>query len=312
MFFMRKEWIAVALALQVTAPSFRTRTDIVAMAVTVVDDRGATIKDLPQIAFSVMEDGRARPIVHFAADHVRISLVVAVDASDSMAGLRFHFAHEAVARLLDRLEADDEVSVLAFNDHPFNVAPWTADRSAILAALERVQPLGTTALYDTVVVGIDALRTSRQRRQALVIISDGGDYREGDFAGRSGGFPRARLRSMPAIERIQTSEALVYAIGVDGPLPKGTPGGAYGLDAPALRALTDPSGGVTHVVRTDEAIVSAAEAIGDELRQQYLVGFEPANPGDGKFHKVQVAVSGCSKCKVRARAGYTASRTAPR
>ena len=72
--------------------------------------------------------------------------------------------------------------------------------------------------------------------------------------------------------------------------------------------LTDPSGGSTRIVETNAAIVAAAERIGDELRHQYVLGFTPAHPGDGKFHKVQVAVSGCPKCQVRTRAGYIADQ----
>jgi hypothetical protein len=44
------------------------------------------------------------------------------------------------------------------------------------------------------------------------------------------------------------------------------------------------------------------------LRQQYVIGFAPAHPGDGRFHKAQVMVTGCPKCHVRARAGFIADK----
>ena len=74
----------------------------------------------------------------------------------------------------------------------------------------------------------------------------------------------------------------------------------------ALDRLTAPTGGETRMVTTDAGIVTAAEQIGDELRQQYVIGFAPAHADDGTFHQVRVTVSGCEKCRVRARAGFIA------
>jgi hypothetical protein len=59
-------------------------------------------------------------------------------------------------------------------------------------------------------------------------------------------------------------------------------------------------------VYSDAGISEAAERIGAELRQQYVLGFPPAHPGDGKFHKVRVTVNGCGRCRVRVRSGYIA------
>ena len=61
-------------------------------------------------------------------------------------------------------------------------------------------------------------------------------------------------------------------------------------------------------MRSDGAIADAAERIGDELRQQYVLGFASERPDDGKCHKVQVMVAGCSKCRVRARSGFIADQ----
>ena len=172
--------------------------------------------------------------------------MIALDASESMKGLRFDAAREAVKGFLDRLNREDEFTVIGFNDRPFNISPWSANRETILAALAQVEAQGYTSLYSAVSTAIDGLRGSRNRRQALVVISDGSD----------------QLRTEPP----------------------GTPG--------------------TRMAARQRAI----PAIGDELRLQYVIGFAPANPGDGKFHKVQVTVSGCPKCRVRARAGYIGER----
>jgi VWFA-related protein len=287
---------------------FRTRTDLVALNVTVVDENGRPVPDLQQEAFNVTEDGRAQPIAHFASGEIPLSIVVALDCSESMRGTRFDVAREAVTGFLDRLGPEDEFTIVGFNDRAFSITPWTTSRETILGALARVVPSGSTAMYAAVSTAIDGLRGSRNRRQAVVIISDGNDQMGTERAGAAETRLAARRRSLPAIERVRHSEAVVYAIGAD---PPDTPP-PYRLDSAALRELTDPSGGSTRVVFADADIARAAERIGAELRQQYVLGFAPARPPDGKFHKVQVAVSGCSKCRVRARSGYIADQSAAR
>jgi hypothetical protein len=48
------------------------------------------------------------------------------------------------------------------------------------------------------------------------------------------------------------------------------------------------------------------ERIVTELRQQYLIGFQPESL-DEKFHRIRVVMNGCTGCVARARAGFIAS-----
>ena len=292
--------MAVLAAAASQAPSFRSRTDLVALTVTVLDDKGMPLPGVRQDSFTITEDGAPRPVAHFAAGEIPISLVVALDCSESMRGARFDVSRKAVEGFLDRLGPEDEFTIVGFNDRAFSITPWTTSPDAILAALGRIEPSGATALYAAVSTAIDGLRGSRNRRQAVVIISDGNDQLNGERAGNAATKLAARRRSLPAIERVRHSEALVYAIGAD---PPDTPP-PYRLDSAALRELTDPSGGSTRIVYSDAGISEAAERIGAELRQQYVLGFAPSHPGDGKFHKVRVTVNGCDRCRVRVRSGY--------
>jgi len=287
---------------------FRAQTDLVALNVTVMDDKGLPVRGLSRDAFTIKEDDRPQSIAQFANDDIPLSLVVALDASGSMKGQRFAYATEAVMKFIDRLRPNDELTVLGFNDRPFNVTFGTTNRDRVREALGRVQPDGSTALYVAVNSAIDALRMSMHRKQALVVISDGNDYQPSDRSQSWRPFPpaSARQRAIPTLERIKHTETLVYAIGVDAPdVPLHDR-----LDATALRQMTDPSGGSTVIVRSDGAVTIAAELIGDELRQQYAIGFVPAHHGDGKFHDVRVTVTGCA-CHVRARRGYVADKRKP-
>jgi VWFA-related protein len=169
----------------------------------------------------------------------------------------------------------------------------------VARALADVHPNGGTALYDAVPAGVGALQRARNQRRAFVIISDGNDA----VPMRRRSEERATTaRESLAADAVRRSEAVVYAIGVD------PPGAGQRLNAGALERLTVPTGGATRLVATDADILTAADQIGNELRQQYVIGFPPTHPGDGKFHRVQVSVPGCATCRVRARAGYIADK----
>jgi VWFA-related protein len=140
----------------------RSQTELVALNVTVIDEKGNVVRGLTQDAFTVTEDGKPQPIVQFTGDPVPLSLAIALDASFNMKGRRFEYARDAVWRLLDHLAPDDEVCVYGFTDRPFVVAPWTSDVQAVARALVSVIPDGNTAMYTTV-------------SSALVVISDGNE-----------------------------------------------------------------------------------------------------------------------------------------
>src|SRR5205814_638320 len=53
--------------------------------------------------------------------------------------------------------------------------PFSSDVTQIRAALLRTTPYGRTALYDAVAAGIEHLKIATRNRQALVVLSDGGD-----------------------------------------------------------------------------------------------------------------------------------------
>lgn len=97
------------------------------------------------------------------------------------------------------------------------------------------------------------------------------------------------------------SEGSLYAIGIVGSRRQ-TP-----LDKGALKSLADPTGGFVPVFHDDSDVPSAIDRVLDDLRDQYLIGFLPTHPADGKYHKLNVTVRGCD-CHVRARAGFVHSQ----
>ena len=196
---------AVAPATQ-DDPAFRFRSgvDLINVTATVVDSNGRFVPDLRQEDFIVYEDDQLQTVTHFSAERVPVSLGLVVDTSGSMAGDRIRSAREALGRFMfELLDREDEIFLLRFSDTPVLMQGWTTDRQVLQRAVSRIGANGGTALYDAVAEAVPLSRQGRHTKKAIVVISDGND------TSSATGLKEVR-------QLIRESEALVYAIGIDG------------------------------------------------------------------------------------------------
>jgi VWFA-related protein len=83
-----------------------------------------------------------------------------------------------------------------------------------------------------------------------------------------------------------------------------------GVDGEALKKLCEPTGGRAFVPRDVEGLDQAFEQLERELRQQYLVAYEPANMAvDGKFRKIEALIANRKDIRVRRRREYYGAGT---
>ncbi|HUK34124.1 MAG TPA: VWA domain-containing protein [Vicinamibacterales bacterium] len=323
---------------------FRSGIELINVTATVSDVDGRFVPDLTQDDFVVYEDDKRVDVTHFSAERVPVSLGIALDTSGSMAGEKIEAARAAIRRFVNELlDRNDELFLYRFSNYPVLVQGWTRDRRDLLEPLDRFQPNGATAMYDTVARAIPLAQQGQNRKKALVVISDGNDTSS-----------RTDIRDLK--EQIRQSEVLVYAVGIDsdedespkrapsprpprigipiprrfpGPvgggigIPPSTPppigggsggsGGSWrgrGLDdhvnVTALRELTDDSGGRTELIRSPRDLDPATASIADELSKQYYLGYPSPEKKDGRWHTIRVDVRG-RDYRVRARRGYFAN-----
>jgi len=311
---------------------FRSGVEFVNVTATVTDDDGRFVAGLRQQDFTVYEDGQIQDVSHFSADRVPVSLGIALDASGSMTPDKLDAARAAIERLIFQLlDKDDELFFMEFATRATITQGWTTDRRLISQALRRVSPAGGTAMYDAVAAAVPTAEQGRNRKKALLVISDGNDT--------NSDIGVSRLR-----QTIRESEVLVYALGVDGTsrpsprviqppvqFPPATPfpfpgrrrptpsfppvGGGSStwprspgerVNADALRQITDDTGGRTEIVRGFDGLDGATARIADELSRQYFLGYTSSADKDGRWHSIRVTVRD-RNLNVRARRGYVAS-----
>ena len=75
---------------------FRSGVELINVTATVSDGRGRFVSGLRQEDFRVYEDGELRPITHFTAERVPVSLGIVLDTSGSMAGEKWSSAVNAM------------------------------------------------------------------------------------------------------------------------------------------------------------------------------------------------------------------------
>ena len=262
----------------------------VVLDVTVTDRKGRWIPGLRMEQFRVFEDGVAQQVLHVSQEDRPLTLGLVIDSSRSIGDRRREVIIGAM-RLAVLSHEQDDLFLVAFNDAPrlglTEDGVFTRHLPRLRNALFQMKPEGRTALYDAVGMTLAKLREGKWEREAAVIFSDGGDTAS-----------EATLEE--TLERVQRSNALVYAIGLASEInPYRSP--------KTLKKLAHASGGEAFFPETDLGLKQVCETIAEEMRSQYTLTYAPSNArraGQYREIKVEVGGEGDKKWQVRAREGY--------
>lgn len=282
-------------------PVYRAQTELVRITATVHDADGRPVTNLTRTDFSVTDDEVPQSIALFTRDaDTPLSIAVVLDTSRSMAG-ELDAVREGLKRCLEGLRAEDEVGLVAFSDRVQTPAALNSSRAQLIAALDGLGAGGGTALYRGILDGARTLSSATHRKKVILLITDGNNTAKG-------------VSRRAAAAAAQRSEALVYALGI---AHQGSETWRERLVAAfnqprmqLLRSLTDPSGGRAELINDVNgsgrgALVKTITAFGEELRQQYTIGYYPSgNSANRKAHRVRVIVPDRPSLVVRAREIY--------
>lgn len=251
--------------------------------------------------FSVLDNGRPRPIAIFSSERTPFSLALMIDASGSMERVIPNIARSTEA-LVAQFDRGDRINIGTFKGSVLVSSRFTANRERILgrvaemiqgADLPCVPPSkatapvspnaaaarrGGSAVWDGVECAIEALeRDTEAIRRVVLVITDGMDNSSYGTA-------------VTAANLATRSGVIVYAVGL-----------SRGLVAYELQSLAASSGGSYFSLDGRSEFTEAFRQVGEELRAQYLLGFEPSQPGASGQLKVGVTRPGLL---VRARQAY--------
>jgi Ca-activated chloride channel family protein len=276
-------------------PVFRSGVDIVPVSAVVRDRRGQVVRDLVSDDFEVFDNGERRRIVGFtSADDGPISLALLIDVSGSMrVGEQRASARGVVDQLLASLRPRDEVALFTFDRELSEEQAFTTDPALVRSALDRVEPWGATSLYDAIAQTAKRLDALRDKRRAIVVVTDGLDN-------------ASRMRPSDVSGIASASDLPVYVLAVVSPLdaPDTSTGQLGSVATGQLKNLAWWTGGDAFIVSSPAQMSIASRAVLLELRHQYVLAIEASGvvgwrPLDIRTRRREL--------QVRARSGYFAT-----
>src|SRR6185503_3638519 len=153
-------------------------TTEVMFPVTVRDSNGRLVNELTRNDFRVFEDGAMQPLSDLALRQVPVDVALMVDASSSVDNLDdFRRAAQGFAA---KLEADDRISLIKFDDRIELLQDWTKSRFQLQRALNRIEPGMFTRFNDALSLAAkEQFGGENKSRRAVIVLSDGIDNGRG-------------------------------------------------------------------------------------------------------------------------------------
>jgi len=266
----------------------RANVHLVVLHATVTDDKGEVVSGLSEQAFRLLVDNQPHPISVFRGEDMPVAVGLVVDHSESMAPMWPNVVAAALG-FLRVSNPDDQMFVVDFSNQIRLGLPsgktFTNSASELQAALLRYPPGGSTALYDAIGVALAHVEKATITKQALLIITDGGDNSS-----------RARLNHV--LDWARKASVTLYCIGLYN-------GADSDRNPQVLKDLADATGGKALFPSTASDTSSVCVKLAKDIRSQYTLAFNGAQ--DGKYHPISLTVQDRGRgLTVRTRTGYQA------
>jgi Ca-activated chloride channel family protein len=263
--------------------------------VTVTDPYSRLVTGLDKDNFHVFEDGTEQEIATFSSEDVPISIGVIFDMSGSMSD-KVNTARQAAVQFLKTANPRDEFFLVSFNDRAELTSGFTSSVEELQNRMMFTAAKGQTALLDAIYLGLSQMRDARNRKRALLIISDGGDN-------------HSRYNERDIRNFLKEADCQLYGMGVfDINDMQRTDEEHYGPTL--LSELAEMTGGRVFPVASLDDLPDIASKIGTELRNQYILGYKPVDARrNGTWRKIKVKLvppKGLPPLTVYAKTGYRA------
>jgi VWFA-related protein len=297
--------------------TLRRDVNVVNIFFNVKDKHSAIIPDLTKADFELFEDGKPQTIKYFSKESdLPLTIGMMIDTSPSQMRVLPGEQEAGAEFLKDVMRPKDLAFLMSFDVEVDLLRDLTSNPKEIEKAMSKTRinagggsrssipgigqgpipglgnPKGTL-LFDAVYLASREVLSHEVGRKAMILLTDGQDQ-------------GSNTRLTEAIEIAQKADAIVYVILV---ADRGFYGGGYYGDRD-MRKLTEETGGrVIDVGNHPEKLRDAFNQLSFELRNQYAIGYTPANETkDGSFRKVEIHAK-VKDSKIQARKGYYAPRS---
>ncbi|MEP7351996.1 MAG: VWA domain-containing protein [Acidobacteriota bacterium] len=291
---------------------FATGVKIVNLLATVRDKQGKPLPGLTKDNFIVEEDGKRQEIQYFSKESNQpLTLGFLVDVSGAM---RTYIPAErnATYRFINRIlrEDQDQAFIFRFYRNVELMSFLSNSRAKLETALAKLEdpPPATkgnfqyqvngmfygSAIFNSLYIAADTVMRKQTGRKALILMSDGEDT-------------GSTSTVTSAIEAAQRADTIIYTLGFyDQSAINGLGGQGGAVQRPGRAVMTrlaQETGGRYFDTTSTMTVDQIFDAIQEELRHQYSLGYTPTNSLPG-YRKIKITVKDNKGASVQAREGY--------
>ena len=259
--------------------TFTSRIDAVRVDV-LVTENGRPVEGLMPNDFEVLDNGVRQRVDLASFEQIPLNVVLALDMSASLQGLRLGHLQTAGKRVLDGLKPGDRAALVAFSHVVAPTQGLTDNLDRVRTALDQARGAGMTSLIDAAHAGM-LLGESDAGRSLLIVFSDGVDT-------------SSWLTATAVLETARRGDVVVYGVEV----------GERRASFP--RDLSEVTGGRLFAIESTKDLSAAFSRILEEFRMRYLISYSPQGVTTGGWHRLEVRVKNRG-VTVQARPGYFGS-----
>lgn len=292
--------------------TIRLGTQLVNVLFSASDKQNRYINDLAQSEVEILENGQPQDIFTFKKEFdLPLTLSMLIDVSGSER-YTLPLLKDAGGNFIDSVlrTGKDTAAVVKFEGEATVVQGLTSNPARVRRALEEIgfvapppvsiyggatPPInggsrqGGTSLWDSIVATCSDLLAREPGRKTIILLTDGEDT-------------TSRMKIGDAIDEALRAEVVIYSIGIGDP-------GYGGVNEGALKRISEATGGRAVFPKRPRELEQAFIQLEQDLRQQYLLAYEPKNEAaDGSFRKIEIRVANRKEAKIRHRRGYYAPK----
>jgi Ca-activated chloride channel homolog len=262
------------------AQTFSSRIEAVRVDV-LVTAGGRPVEGLTASDFEVLDNGVRQTVDLASFEEIPLNVVLALDMSASLQGLRLGHLQTAGYTVLDGLKPGDRAALVAFSHVISANQTLTNDLGRVRAGLFQNRDEGLTSLIDAAHAAM-LIGESDVGRSLLIVFSDGVDT-------------SSWLTAESVIETARRGDVVVYGVEVGE------------RRASFSRELADVTGGRLFAVESTKDLSATFSKILEEFRNRYLISYSPQGVDPGGWHRLEVRVRNRG-ASVKARPGYFAGQ----
>src|SRR5512143_542786 len=269
--------------------TYSTDAVTVTVDVSVLDNKGHFIPNIPADKFRVLEDNVPQKVTAISKGEAPMTIAMVIEFSG-----RFQQVYsepwfqtlQAAYGFVETLKPEDYVAIVAYDLRPEILSDFSTNRADAQDALSRMRFPGFSEanLFDALVDTAQRMQDI-EGRKAILVISSGVDtfsklnYGETRKAIQNAGVPIYAIGLMQAYRDIMYSYgALSDSANMD-----------FLQADNQLRTFTKESGGMAFFPHFYGEFPQIYRGISEVLRSQYVLTYTPSNTArDGKFRKIKV------------------------